>query len=163
MIRFMIIYRTPYIFWWKLLLKMGIRERWLLMVGILRYAPVSPFLHFFRGRTPAWLFIVPAAPFLKLFFDTSPEPCFSNFEPRSLPKWSPNGHKIRRKLVPTAFQKNIHKTIRICFIFSLFSKRSMFQKHWKTHYRTMFFLELRPAQHLQTNAKKTIRTTHPNP
>ena len=47
---------------------------------------------------------------------------FPTFDPRSLPKWSPNGPQIRRKLVPTTFQKNIHKTIRIFSIFNLFRK-----------------------------------------
>ena len=81
---------------------------------------------------------------------------FSTFGPRSLPKWSPNGHQNRRKLVPTAFQKNIHKIIRIFVIFTVFSKRSMFQKHCKLQYGTMFFLEPSPAQHLPKNTKKHV-------
>ena len=84
--------------------------------GLFKGTPPPP------GHALAWLFLVLAAPYFELFFDTSPEPCVSNFWPRSLPKWSPNEPQIRRKLVPTAFQKNIHKTIRIFSIFSLFRK-----------------------------------------
>ena len=78
----------------------------------------------------------------------------STFEPRSLPKRSPNGPHIRRKQLPMAVPKNIHKIIRILFIFQLFSKRVMFQKHCKLQYRTMFFLEPSPAQELKKNTKK---------
>ena len=95
-------------------------------------------------------------PFWSCFLTPLRNLVFSIFGPRSLPKWSPNGHQNRRKLVPPAFQKNIHKIIRIFFIFPLFSKRSMFQKHCKLQYGTMFFLEPRPAQHLQKNTKKQL-------
>ena len=113
--------------------------------GLFKGTPPPP------GHAFAWLFAVLAAPYLELFFDTSPEPRFSTFGTRSLPKWNPNESKIRRKLVPRAFQKNIFKTVRFFFIFLLLSKRWMFPKHCKLQYKTTFFLAPRLARHLQKN------------
>jgi hypothetical protein len=68
------------------------------------------------------------------------------------PKWTPKSQKTGADGLPEKQTQNYP----YFFTFPLFSKTSMFQKHCKLQYRTMFFLEPSPAQHLQKNTKKQV-------
>ena len=117
------------------------------MWNCLREPPLPP------GMLLRDFFSFSQLPFWSRFFTPLRNLVFPIFGPRSLSKWSPHGLQHRRKQLPTAFPKNIHKIIRVLFIFQLFSKRVMSQKHCKLQYKTMFFLVPSPAQHVQKNMK----------
>ena len=101
--------------------------------------------------------------FFGAVFYTSPEPLFFDFwtpkPPKMEPKWNQNSQKTGADGLP---EKHTHNCAYF-FHFSLFSKTSMFQKHGKKQYRTMFFKEPSPAQHLKTKHRKTSRKSLQNP
>ena len=76
---------------------------------------------------------------------------FRLLDPRSLPKWNSNGLRIPRKQLPTAFLKNIHRTIHIVFMFSFVIEKVNAPKKQQNTIQNYAFLRTAPCT---TSSKK---------